>query len=873
MRNRHYLSLLNTFFSNRDKRVDFHQAENIKEVVLSHKMDLQPGCLSAYSSSKLQYEVRWTSPGEIRWLDCSTCPPQPVDTSCVTHKKGNQIYDMCHFMDAGEPILVATHGVLGLYAYDTFENEVLWTAKGKSVGMEREMNAQALATDELGHLFVSDSNNTCIHVISTDRNQYLGTLVKEENQNLAICWCNSIASLLVAYTLDRRTYHVNLIRDTSLDIPGAADKQTDLTETTQETEDELIVDVVSDLEVGEVVLEEIREEKTTKEPIEGTDLPLSAETTEASTERTNREHAEIPEESVTENASEKSREDSGKEGRNTDTIDPEVGGDTTEDIDVSQDAVGEATEECAVEIPREAAGNDVVKTTQLELAEDLTEIVQKGGAGDVEEPQKDITEDITETQEADISVGEDAITEDITETQEADISVGEDAIIEDITETREADISVGEDAITEDITETQEADISVGEDAIIEDITETREADISVGEDAITEDITETQEGITKGMIETQEGTTQNIGAGQEGNTEDIGTQDGTTQHETEEDSTQNIGVEQSTTKYVTDDGLEGSAEDASETQDGTSKDAIESQKSSNQDTNEMQKDTNEEDTTEDATESQDGSNQDTDKIQDTNNIIIEAQEATTQIMTEAQAHIPEIPTTEEINIISDETPNGNTMDVVDNSSTRATDVLPPEYSTSVIEILPQELVTEETTDISQNDQTHLMDIQQETGATNNIIEILPQMDTTEDVMTFASPEVSSAEVTQLLPEGAVAEYAPVAVEVHFEEVSLPIVEEAQNPAEEESDVTPLLTPASSRTPTPTPAQEVTDTENRGAMDISYEQISDTELPDMERDNTKLPEKELETAECAVDSDESQTSMDEAIQMDGYKGK
>ena len=214
-------------------------------------------------------------------------------------------------------------------------------------------------------------------------------------------------------------------------------------------------------------------------------------------------------------------------------------------------------------------------------------------------------------------------------------------------------------------------------------------------------------------------------------------------------------------------------------------------------------------------------------------------------------------------------------MGVADNSNTESTDVLPPGYSTSVIEILPQELVTEEATDVPQKDHTNLMDIQQETGATNNIIEILPQMDTTEDVMAFASPEASSAEDTPLLPESTVAEDAPVAVEVHFEEVSLPIVEEAPNPAEEESDITPLLSPASSRTPTPTPADVVkeADIENTGAMNISYEQISDTELPDMERDSTELPEKELKNTEREDDSDGSQTSMDEAIQMDGYKGK
>ena len=580
-----------TFFLHRDKRVDFRQAENIKEVVLSHKMDLQPGCLSAYTSSKLQYEVRWTSPREIRWLDCSTCPPQPVDTSCVTHIKGNQIYDMCCFMDAEELILVATQGVLGLHAYDTFENEVVWTAKGRYSGMEQEMNAQALATDELGHLFVSDSNNTCIHVISTDRKQYLGTLVKEENQDLAICWCKGIASLLVAYTLDRRTYHVNLIRDTSLEIPGVADKQTDLSEPTQEMEDEIIVDVVSDLEDREVVPEKIQEDKSTKEPIEETDLPLMAETAEVSAERTNQELVENAK-----NASEKSREDSRKEGGN-DLVDS----DTTEDIDVSQDAVGEATEECSTEIPREVAKNGVVETVQLEVAKDLTEIVQKGGTGDKEEPQKGTTEDITETHEEDISVGQDRIQEDTIETQEGTIE----------------DISVGEDAIEENIIETQEdtsGDISVGEDAIEVDVIETQES--------ITQDTTETQEATTEEVIETQEDTTENISVGQEGTTEDINTQVGTTQRsiETQEGTTQIISVEQSTIEYVND-GQECSADDSGEAQDGATEDAIKPQEGSNQDTNKTQEGTSQKGSTEDDIEAQEGTTED----------IIETQEGSNQ--------------------------------------------------------------------------------------------------------------------------------------------------------------------------------------------------------------------------------------------------
>ena len=167
-------SVYYTLLSCRNKKIDFRKAENLSTVVLNHKMDLQPGCLSAYSSSKLQYEVRSTSHHEVRWLDCSTFPPKPVDTSCVNQIHGNKIYDMCCFTDAEEPILVATQGVLGLHAYSTFENEVVWTAKGKPPGMEKEVNVQALATDGLGHLFVSDNNNMCIHVISTDRKQYSG---------------------------------------------------------------------------------------------------------------------------------------------------------------------------------------------------------------------------------------------------------------------------------------------------------------------------------------------------------------------------------------------------------------------------------------------------------------------------------------------------------------------------------------------------------------------------------------------------------------------------------------------------------------------------------------------------------------------------
>ena len=192
-------------------------------VALSHSVTRQPGrlssslSLSSVSPTVLQYEDRWTTPREIHWLDCSTVPPKPFEGITVTHTDQNQIHDMCSAQNEGKQLFITTQAADGVCAYNASTDKLEWSLEGKLLGMKQEISAEAVTTDGFGSLFMYDANNACIQVCSVD-GSYLGTVLKEENQNLAkpwrICWCSKISSLIVAHTKEKQ-YHISMIRDTT----------------------------------------------------------------------------------------------------------------------------------------------------------------------------------------------------------------------------------------------------------------------------------------------------------------------------------------------------------------------------------------------------------------------------------------------------------------------------------------------------------------------------------------------------------------------------------------------------------------------------------------------------------------------------------
>ena len=67
--------------------------------------------------------------------------------------------DMCCTVNGEKQVFVASHGNLGLHAYDMETGAVLWKTGGTLSGMDENLYASGHTTDEKGHIFVCDANN------------------------------------------------------------------------------------------------------------------------------------------------------------------------------------------------------------------------------------------------------------------------------------------------------------------------------------------------------------------------------------------------------------------------------------------------------------------------------------------------------------------------------------------------------------------------------------------------------------------------------------------------------------------------------------------------------------------------------------------
>ena len=97
-----------------------------------------------------------------------------------------------------ELILVTAESLMGIKAYDLSSGTVEWEKNIPG------MTKSAMISDGHGHLFVSDKDNKCIHMLSASDGHYLGYLVKRGDQGLGspsrAAWSEEKSSLIIAHT-------------------------------------------------------------------------------------------------------------------------------------------------------------------------------------------------------------------------------------------------------------------------------------------------------------------------------------------------------------------------------------------------------------------------------------------------------------------------------------------------------------------------------------------------------------------------------------------------------------------------------------------------------------------------------------------------
>ena len=217
-------------------KIYFHDVSNLNEIVFGHSVAPHvPGPMFTSSPTTLLYEDLSDYPLAVRWLDCSVSPPKPASGKNATNTQQIQVWDMCFVRSRGDKgLLITTRGPDGgIYGYDTDTDKLDWIVKGTLPGMSKSVTADAVTTDGRGHLFVCDTVNACVHILSVD-GTYLGSPLKAGEQDIGgpwrIRWLENSSSLVVVHIKDLR-HHISVVR-----VEGELEEgELDETVTTEQT--------------------------------------------------------------------------------------------------------------------------------------------------------------------------------------------------------------------------------------------------------------------------------------------------------------------------------------------------------------------------------------------------------------------------------------------------------------------------------------------------------------------------------------------------------------------------------------------------------------------------------------------------------------
>ena len=124
------------------------------------------------------------------------------------HDGRKVVYDMC----TSNGLLVLTRYSDGVFGYTLPEGRK-WRVSGKLPSMQYDIDARGVTADEQGHLFVCDTNNRCVHLLSTRDGSYLGVAQTEGDLDggtpCNVSWHQDSASLVISHEKNR-VWHLSV---------------------------------------------------------------------------------------------------------------------------------------------------------------------------------------------------------------------------------------------------------------------------------------------------------------------------------------------------------------------------------------------------------------------------------------------------------------------------------------------------------------------------------------------------------------------------------------------------------------------------------------------------------------------------------------
>ena len=201
-----YSTLVSGCFCREKQTIAFYNTNNLRTAVQNYSVAPDhPGrlCTLASSPGMLVYTDCYSE--ELMVLDCDYYPPIPTNERIkiqIKHTGNHSIRDMCCVTCGKKDLLITTHGCGGVHAYFTGTNVLMWYFGGSHPVIDKWINAVGVTTNGRGQLFICDTNNSCIQMLSTN-GRFLGTVLRSGNQGLGnperIKWCKKANSLVIAH--------------------------------------------------------------------------------------------------------------------------------------------------------------------------------------------------------------------------------------------------------------------------------------------------------------------------------------------------------------------------------------------------------------------------------------------------------------------------------------------------------------------------------------------------------------------------------------------------------------------------------------------------------------------------------------------------
>ena len=206
-------------FCRNTKKIQFRDLADLRKVL--GKCSLAPDrpsrlCTAHSCTTAVLYFDESTQQGQLKILKCFKVPKSPGSITGIVGPCGKEIWDSILIPNDNKKHLIVmvagiTKEIEGKYfkcaseiCAVSLKSQIVWSVKGKLPGFEKEMCAESITTDEKGRVFVCDTNNNCVHVVSAENGIYVGCLLKEGERNLGkprlIRWSKRLSSLIVTHT-------------------------------------------------------------------------------------------------------------------------------------------------------------------------------------------------------------------------------------------------------------------------------------------------------------------------------------------------------------------------------------------------------------------------------------------------------------------------------------------------------------------------------------------------------------------------------------------------------------------------------------------------------------------------------------------------